>query len=123
MLLTGDIETEAETQLVQRWRKQLKAGILQVPHHGSNTSSSSLLLRTVEPNEAISSSARFSQWHFPSPKVTARYRAQNIHWHDTAHAGEVIMTAKTDNWRINELKTQLNPRWYHGWFGVRSHNE
>lgn len=123
MLLTGDIETEAETQLVQHWRKQLKADILQVPHHGSNTSSSSLLLRTVEPNEAISSSARFSQWHFPSPKVTARYRAQNIHWHDTAHAGEVIMTAKTDNWRINELKTQLNPRWYHGWFGVRSHNE
>lgn len=38
MLLTGDIETEAETQLVQHWRKQLKADILQVPHHGSNTS-------------------------------------------------------------------------------------
>lgn len=123
MLLTGDIETEVETQLVQRWKQQLRADLLQVPHHGSNTSSSSLLLRMVEPNEAISSSARFSQWHFPSPKVTARYRVQSIHWHDTAHAGEVIMTAKTDNWRINELKTQLNPRWYHGWFGVRSHNE
>ncbi|SCM54200.1 DNA internalization-related competence protein ComEC/Rec2 [Hafnia alvei] len=123
ILLTGDIETEAETQLVQRWKKQLKADLLQVPHHGSNTSSSSLLLRTVEPKEAISSSARFSPWHFPSPKVTARYRNQSIHWHDTAHAGEVIMTAKTDNWRISELKTQLNPRWYHGWFGVRSHNE
>lgn len=123
LLLTGDIEKETEVKIVQRWRERLVADVLQVPHHGSNTSSSSLLLRTIKPENALSSSARYSPWHFPSPKVVERYRGQQVKWHDTAHSGEVIMTVKPSGWRISELKTQLNPRWYHGWFGVRGHNE
>ncbi len=48
VLLTGDIEAQAElAMLSHRWR-QLAATLIQVPHHGSNTSSSTPLLQRVE---------------------------------------------------------------------------
>ena len=48
VLLTGDIEAQAElAMLSHRWR-QLASTLIQVPHHGSNTSSSTPLLQRVE---------------------------------------------------------------------------
>ncbi|MGE9806012.1 MBL fold metallo-hydrolase, partial [Escherichia coli] len=46
ILLTGDIEKEAETQLIRLKNHQLKADILQVPHHGSQTSSTLAFIQT-----------------------------------------------------------------------------
>jgi len=73
VLLTGDIETAAERKIVARYRGALHSTILQVPHHGSNTSSTPPFLRAVAPELAISSSSRFNKWHLPAQKVMARY--------------------------------------------------
>lgn len=50
VLLTGDIEHEAETLLAQQ---DCRAIILEVPHHGSHTSSSSAFLDAVSPTYAV----------------------------------------------------------------------
>jgi competence protein ComEC len=40
VLLTGDIEAQAELAMLSRHWRDLASTLIQVPHHGSNTSSS-----------------------------------------------------------------------------------
>ncbi|SUB17570.1 ComEC family competence protein [Pantoea agglomerans] len=68
-MLTGDIEAKAERQLVALEKQGLKVDILQVPHHGSRTSSTSLLLRKAAGHTAIASLARYNAWRMPAKNV------------------------------------------------------
>lgn len=52
ILLTGDVESEAETALLQSGRG-LASGILKVAHHGSRTSSALPLLAAIAPRWAV----------------------------------------------------------------------
>nr|WP_242452382.1 DNA internalization-related competence protein ComEC/Rec2 [Morganella morganii] len=56
VLLTGDIEKQAEKQLI-KYKDELSATVLQVPHHGSKTSSSEFFIRAVNPAFALVSVA------------------------------------------------------------------
>lgn len=124
LLLTGDIELPAEKELVKRWHQRISADIIQVPHHGSRTSSGALLLRTVAPKAAIASLSRYSRWRFPAKEVLQRYQHMNITWYDTPHAGMVLVSFNDQRgWRIFEQRNDLNPRWYHAWFGVPANQE
>ena len=53
MLFTGDIEKEAEDDLIRKYHNNLKSDILKVPHHGSKTSGSEEFLSYVNPNTYI----------------------------------------------------------------------
>ncbi len=118
VLLTGDIEREAERQLVAQQRTLLAADLLQVPHHGSRTSSTAMLLRAVGADHALASAARYSRWRLPSSSVIQRYAENNIEWHDTALSGQLTAIFSDDSWKIMGLRQQIQPRWYHQWFGV-----
>ncbi|MCP6497898.1 ComEC family protein, partial [Klebsiella pneumoniae] len=43
ILLSGDIERQAELAMISRYWRHLTSSLIQVPHLGSNTSSSALL--------------------------------------------------------------------------------
>jgi competence protein ComEC len=73
ILLTGDIEEEAERALVAE--APGPTDILKVPHHGSRTSSTAALLEALRPRWAIASLAAGNRYRFPHPDVVARYRA------------------------------------------------
>ncbi|TKI07493.1 ComEC family protein [Martelella alba] len=122
VLLTGDIEAQAERALVQTLGRKLQADILQVPHHGSKTSSTRPFLRAVRPRAALTSAARFSPWRLPAPAIKERYRKMGIEWHDTARSGQISVRFYADGWEIKGYRQQIMPRWYHQWFGVRSDN-
>jgi competence protein ComEC len=66
ILLTGDIEREAEAWLADR---NLRAGILKVAHHGSRTSSTPALLDSVHPRVAVISCGRHNLFGHPHPEV------------------------------------------------------
>ncbi len=60
ILLTGDIEAPAEQKMLSRYWQQVQATLLQVPHHGSNTSSSLPLIQRVNGKVALASASRYN---------------------------------------------------------------
>lgn len=118
VLLTGDIEARAELDLIRLKREMLRANIVQVPHHGSNTSSTPPFLRAVRGEIALASAARYSAWRLPADKVIARYKNNHYHWYDTALEGQISIAFYQENWQVRGLRTQIMRRWYHQWFGV-----
>ncbi|MGX5149405.1 ComEC family protein, partial [Enterobacter hormaechei] len=118
VLLTGDIEAQAElAMLSHRWR-QLASTLIQVPHHGSNTSSSTPLLQRVEGQVSLASMARYNAWRFPSIKVVRRYRTEGYLWLDTPQSGQISVTFSHHSRQIRRLREHYLPRWYHQWFGA-----
>src|SRR5690606_19383994 len=73
VLLTGDIEARAEQMMLSHHWRYLASTLIQVPHHGSNTSSSLPLVQRAEGKIALASAARYNAWRFPSVKVVRRY--------------------------------------------------
>jgi competence protein ComEC len=85
ILLTGDIERQAEYQLIYQHQKKLRASVLLVPHHGSLTSSSLWFLDMVKPKLAVLSVALKNRYHLPHPEVLKRYEKMAIPYMSTAH--------------------------------------
>jgi competence protein ComEC len=77
-LLTGDIEAAQEAALLQRAPEALRADVLQVPHHGSRSSSTSAFIAAVAPRVAVVQAAYRSRFGHPAPDVVARYEAQGV---------------------------------------------
>src|SRR4029079_17543861 len=76
ILLTGDIEFGAEKKLAGRILAPVD--FLKVPHHGSRTSSSDLLLSILKPRIAFVS-VGFNNWFgHPHPEVIERYRRKHV---------------------------------------------
>ncbi|MCK5800295.1 MAG: MBL fold metallo-hydrolase, partial [Deltaproteobacteria bacterium] len=78
ILFTGDIERYAETALVEGGRRRLRATVLKVPHHGSETSSTQALLRAVRPRLAVISVGRGNRFALPDAAALRRYRRLQI---------------------------------------------
>lgn len=71
LLLTGDIEKEVEKILIKLY--DMKVNILQVPHHGSSSSSHLKWVDEVDPDYAVFSAGYRNPFSHPSPKVVERY--------------------------------------------------
>lgn len=118
VLLTGDIEATAEQMMLSHRWQWLRSTLIQVPHHGSNTSSSLPLVQRVEGKVALASAARYNAWHFPSVKVVRRYKKEGYSWFDTPQSGQISVSFSPRGWQIHRLRDQILPRWYHQWFGA-----
>ncbi len=117
VLLTGDIEAKAEQAMVSHHWRYLTSTLIQVPHHGSNTSSSLPLVQRTDGKVALASAARYNAWRFPSVKVVGRYRKEGYLWLDTPQSGQISVTFSQHSWQIRRLRDQYLQRWYHQWFG------
>ncbi len=98
LLLTGDIEKAAERALIQQYGAQLQSAVLVVPHHGSNTSSSSAFLQMVAPKYAVFSYGFDNRYHFPHSKTLGRYRDLAIPTGATSDQGMIRLAFKKKNW-------------------------
>jgi competence protein ComEC len=87
-LLTGDIEFKAEKSMINDLKK---VTLLQVPHHGSLTSSSLAFLKKVNPGAAWISVGEGNA-AIPHKKVLNRYNSLNITTHQTSKEGWLTMT-------------------------------
>ncbi|EOD8990711.1 DNA internalization-related competence protein ComEC/Rec2 [Klebsiella variicola] len=122
ILLTGDIERQAEQAMISRYWQHLTSTLIQVPHHGSNTSSSELLVHRVEGEAALASASRYNAWRMPSYKVVQRYRQRGYRWFATPQQGQITVVFSAEGWQIHSLRDQVLPRWYHQWFGAPADN-
>lgn len=84
-LLTGDIERPVEFWLAQSGVPPVD--LLQVPHHGSKTSSSWTLLRHLAPTLATAASGHANRFGHPAPDIRERYASLGIRMLNTADTG------------------------------------
>ena len=89
ILLSGDIEKEAEKQLVQRYGSKLHANILIAPHHGSKTSSSHAFINAVEPEFVLFPIGYRNRYRFPHKVVLDRYDSKGVKLLNTADHGAI----------------------------------
>ena len=89
VLLTGDIEKETEQELLRERRERLAAQLLVVPHHGSNTSSTSGFIEAVAPQFALIPAGYLNRYRFPKAAVTERYRQAGAILLDTGRKGAI----------------------------------
>ncbi|UUY06877.1 DNA internalization-related competence protein ComEC/Rec2 [Pseudomonas sp. J452] len=88
LLLTGDIDVAAERALLVEGRA-LRADWLQIPHHGSRSSSSAAFLDAVAPSAALLSRGSNNPFGHPHPQVVASYQARGITLHDSVASGAI----------------------------------
>lgn len=97
ILLTGDMERPSEDRALEDARP-LRADILKVGHHGSNTSSTDPFLDAVSPMFAVISDGYENSFHHPHPKVLERLHDHRAGIFRTDQDG--LVTIRTDGRRI-----------------------
>lgn len=103
LLLTGDIEREAEERLL-RYGHYLKSTIIKVPHHGSSTSSTPSFLALVNPRVAVIPVGRRNPFRHPSPQVLRRYEEKDVKVYRTDRQGAIILTSDGRSFRVRTMK-------------------
>jgi|TARA_B110000908_G_scaffold172325_1_gene239067 competence protein ComEC len=86
ILLPGDIEQEAERELLAAGALP-KVSLLVAPHHGSKTSSIVAFVAQVEPADVVFSTGYKHQFGHPHADVVSRYRAVGSRLWNTAEQG------------------------------------
>jgi competence protein ComEC len=97
-LLTGDMEKPMEARALGDG-EPLRADVLKVGHHGSNTSSTGPFLDAVSPIYAVISDGFENSFHHPHPLVLERLRAHRAGILRTDSQG--LITIRTDGQRIS----------------------
>ena len=89
LLVPGDIGRRVERELVLRYGEALNSTILIAPHHGSQTSSSYPLLKTVAPGWVVFSAGASNSFGHPAPAVVERYLSVGVRPVSTANSGMI----------------------------------
>lgn len=113
VLLTGDVGSEQERQFVDLLGK---VDILQVGHHGSNTSTSHTLLAHIQPKVAVISAGRWNPWQLPNRLVEKRLAQYQVENWNTAKAGMVQIDFFPEKYQIRTARERFSP-WYRSYLG------
>lgn len=96
VLFTGDIEYDAEQELVKEYGNKLKSDILKVAHHGSKTSSSQEFINLVKPEIALIGVGKDNTFGHPNESVLERLRDLKCKIYRTDENGEISIKVKRE---------------------------
>jgi competence protein ComEC len=91
LVLSGDITAAVESEVAAALAPLAPTLVLQVPHHGSKTSSSAGFLDALKPMVALISAGYRIHFNHPNPAVVARYAQHGVNLLNTAQSGFVDM--------------------------------
>jgi len=116
LLLTGDIEKEAEIDLLKTNSAKLKSDVFTVPHHGSKTSSSLDFIAAVQPGVSVFTTGYLNRYGHPKPVVVERYQAANsLMYRSDYHGALEINFADKNKIEVASWRSQ-NKRYWHDIF-------
>ncbi len=112
LLLPGDIEAERERTLVQYWGRDLDSDWLLAAHHGSQTSSSLVLLKRVRAKAAVISSGYANRFGHPHPLVIQRLQERDVSIFSTTSGGALEFEVAPGQSLRMEAFRQLQRRYW-----------
>ncbi|WP_163833923.1 DNA internalization-related competence protein ComEC/Rec2 [Spartinivicinus ruber] len=89
LLLTGDISTRLENQLINNWRQQLQSTVLVAAHHGSYYATSVSFVNQVKPVVVLFSAGYQNSYGHPNKKLVKRLQQSGIVTYNTADEGSI----------------------------------
>ncbi|HSN71391.1 MAG TPA: MBL fold metallo-hydrolase, partial [Steroidobacteraceae bacterium] len=95
VLLTGDIEANAEAEL-ERAGLLAPATLVVAPHHGSRTSSTAAFVAATRPDLVVFAAGHRNRWGFPKPDVEQRWRDVGAATLGTAESGAITLRLGPD---------------------------
>ena len=101
-LFTGDLSKEGEARIVNDYNLP-KIDVLKAGHHGSNTSSSQILLNRLRPDLAVISVGRNNFGH-PSAEVIKRFEKRSIKYLRTDRQGMIKVISDGEKIYFNSFK-------------------
>jgi len=123
ILLPGDIEREAEKQLLVSERTEISnIDVLLSPHHGSKTSSTKEFLSALNPQLVIISAGYLNRFNHPSPKIVARYENHNSEVLNTSNSGWIRLSFEDAGIDAQAWRAVFRRYWLETVGGVEPHN-
>jgi competence protein ComEC len=108
--LSGDLDAARETRLALQ-QPELRADLLIAPHHGSRTSSSPVLLNTLQPQWVLIQAGYRNRFGHPAALILNRYRVRGIQWVSSPSCGAA--TWRSDQPQAVTCQRQLARRYWH----------
>lgn len=102
VMLTGDAETPAETDMLKKRNVDYSADILKVGHHGSKTSTSEKWLKAVHPQFAVVSCGLDNDYGHPHKNIVNRLEDFGVEYYRTDLEGHILF--KSDGNEITLIK-------------------
>jgi competence protein ComEC len=99
-LFTGDAESSTERRMVSDTASLVDADILQLGHHGSQTSTTPPFLSAVDPVLAVYSASSGNSYGHPHAEVIDRVRAAGIELYGTDVHGSIVVTTDGATWSV-----------------------
>jgi competence protein ComEC len=112
-LLTGDIGKQIEYRLLKQQPEKIRADVLQVPHHGSETSSSPEFLAAVNPALALIASGADNRFGHPRQTVLERYQQRAIEVAASPQHGWMQVRLKENGVEWRQSRRNDDARYWH----------
>jgi competence protein ComEC len=110
VLLTGDVEREAEARLLAAHSGEISADLLKVGHHGSRTSTSSALVSAVRPAFATISSGVRNRFGHPHPATLRTLAEASVTALRTDRVGSVEFWTDGTSVRVSDMGETFGER-------------
>ena len=108
LLLTGDADKSAERAVLASLGQ---IDVLKLGHHGSDTSTDSLLLAVARPSAAVVSVGRLNRYGHPHPDVLSRLETAGVPLHRTDRDGTVrVVGSRNGSFRLTTERSPASGR-------------
>lgn len=104
-LFMGDAEKPSEDEILAAGY-DIKADVIKVGHHGSNSSSGGKFITNVSPKHAVVSCGKGNSYGHPHKETVNRFTGNNIKLYRTDKDGTIVFTSDGDKITVIKLGTQ-----------------
>ncbi|MCF6466390.1 ComEC/Rec2 family competence protein [Clostridium sp. Cult2] len=107
-LFMGDAEKPSEDEILAAGY-DIKADVIKVGHHGSNSSSGGRFITNVSPHHAVVSCGKGNSYGHPHKETVNRFTGNNIKLYRTDRDGTIVFTSDGNKITVTKLGTQQKP--------------
>jgi competence protein ComEC len=113
VLLTGDIEQEAESALVGQQSPLLASDVLIAPHHGSKTSSTIDFVEAVHAQQVVFTNGYLNRFKHPKPLIENRYIENGAITYRSDYHGALVFDFMQNRAMAAQAWRMRQPRYWH----------